>query len=139
MSVQRMQYALLLTMSVGLVPVALSYGMVPRSSLPWLFGIEADGVTTRHVFRAIMGMYLGFVGLWALGALRPALRSPALWSLFVFTSGLAIGRLLSLIVDGWPGLLLFGYMLAEFAVAAACWWLIAQAQGGPDKSVTAGE
>jgi len=137
MSVERMQRALLLVMSASILPVALSYGMMPQSSFPSLFGIDADGVNTRHIFRAIMGMYLGFIGLWALGALRPTLRIPALWSLFVFTSGLAIGRLLSLVLDGWPNLLLFGYMLAEFAVSAACWWLIAQDPRRSDKSTTA--
>lgn len=136
MSVERKQRALLLLMAASILPVAFSYGVVPQSTLPWLFGIEADGVNTRHIFRAIMGMYLGFIGLWALGALRPRLRIPALWSLFVFTSGLAMGRLLSLILDGWPNLLLFGYMLGEFVVAAACWWLIAQTPGNPDKSAT---
>lgn len=130
MPVARMGRGLLLAMAVGLTPVALSYGAVPGASLPWLFGIDASGVPTRHIFRAIMGLYLALICFWIVGALRPALRGPALWSLLVFTLGLALGRLLSLVLDGWPGPLLCAYMLAEGALAAAAGWLIARA---PDR------
>ena len=131
MAVEKWQRLLLLAMSIGLAPIALSYGSVPEKSLPWLFGIDASGVNTRQIFRAIMGLYFAFIGLWVAGALRPALRLPALWSLFVFTLGLAMGRLLSLAIDGWPHPILFAYMLAEFALAAASAWLIAAAPNRP--------
>lgn len=127
MQVLRLQRLLLLAMAVGLVPVALSYGMRPEQSLPWLYGIDAADVGTRHVFRAVTGLYFGFIAFWAAGALIPALRMPALWSLFVFTLGVGLGRLLSLLIDGWPGALLFLYMPIEFALAAASVWLIAKA------------
>lgn len=129
-----MQRGLLLTMAVGLTPIALSYGLAPAASLPWLFGIEATDIPTRHIFRALMGLYLGLILFWLGGALRPTLRRPALWSLFVFTLGLALGRVLSLTLDGWPGVLLFGYMIAEFALAAMATWLLAQP---PDPTETA--
>ena len=121
-----MQSGLLLAMAIGLTPIALSYGAAPAASLPLLFGIDATGVETRHIFRAIMGFYLALIVFWGMGALRPVLRQPALWSLFVFTVGLSFGRGLSLVLDGWPGLLLFAYWLAEIAVAAASGWLLQQ-------------
>lgn len=126
MPVAGMQRGLLLAMAVALTPIALSYGAAPATSLPWLFGIDASGVSTRHIFRAIMGLYLALIGFWIVGALYAALRIPALWGLFVFTLGLALGRLLSLLLDGWPGPLLFAYMLAEMALAASAAWLIAR-------------
>lgn len=126
MLVARMQQALLLAMAVGLTPIALSYGAWPQASLPALFGIDASGIPTRHIFRAIMGLYLGLIGLWVAGAMAPALRLSALWSLFVFTLGLALGRALSLLLDGWPGPLLFAYLLVEAVLAAAAAWLIAK-------------
>ena len=126
MTVARMQCGLLLAMAVGLVPIALSYGAAPQASLPWLFGIDASGVPTRHIFRAIMGLYIALICLWIAGAMHTGLRVHALWSLFVFTSGLALGRSLSLLLDGWPGPLLFVYLLAEMAVAASAAWLIAR-------------
>ena len=126
MPVARMQRGLLLAMAAGLTPIALSYGAAPGASLPWLFGIDADGVATRHIFRAVMGLYVALICFWIAGAVRLGLRMPALWSLFVFTLGLALGRGLSLLLDGWPGPLLFAYLLAEVAVAASAAWLIAR-------------
>lgn len=132
MRIASMQRNLLLGMAIGLVPVALSYGGMPQTTLPWLYGAEADDVPTRHFFRAIMGLYLSLIVFWLAGALRPVLRVPALWSLFVFSLGLASGRALSLAVDGWPGFVLFGYLLAEIALAAAAAWLLTKAKKQPD-------
>lgn len=111
-------------MTLGLPPIALSYGLMPEVSLPLLYDIDASGVNTRHVFRAVAGLYLAMVALWFLGAQRPSLRLPALWSLFVFTLGIGLGRLVSLVADGWPHPLLAGYMVLEFALAAITWQLI---------------
>lgn len=124
MSIVRMQRALLLALGFGLTPIALSYGAIPHASLPWLFGIDATDIPTRHLFRAIMGLYLALICFWIVGARQDTLRRPALWSLFVFTFGLALGRCLSLILDGWPGLLLTGYMIAEVALALTAGWLL---------------
>lgn len=126
MPVARLQRGLLLAMAAGLIPVALSYGAAPGASLPWLFGIDASGVPTRQIFRAIMGLYLALICFWIAGAADLRLRMPALWSLFVFTLGLALGRGLSLLLDGWPGPLLFFYLVAEVAVAASAAWLVAR-------------
>ncbi len=41
----------------------------------------------------------------------------ALISEIVFMSGLAAGRLLSLILDGWPSLILIAYAVAELLLA----------------------
>jgi len=111
--------AFLLVAAVGLLPVALSYGVAPARSLPWLFGIDATGVNAQHVFRAIMGLYLAMICFWIAGALRPSVRIPALWSLIVFMIGLGVGRLFSLFVDGWPHPLLVVYMVVEFIMGAA--------------------
>ncbi len=126
MTIETMQRGLLLAMAIGLTPIALSYGAAPEASLPWLYGIDASDVPTRHVFRAVMGLYLAMICLWAAGALRRALRLPALWSLFAFTLGIALGRSLSLLLDGWPGPLLLLYLPAEVALAASSAWLISQ-------------
>ena len=112
-----LQSVFLLVAAAGLIPIALSYGLLPGTSLPWLFDIDASGVNLRHIFRAIMGLYLALVCFWIAGALRPALRAPALCSLVVFMLGLALGRLASLISDGWPHPLLVVYMLLEFVFA----------------------
>ena len=50
--------------AVGLIPVALSYGVAPEQSLNWLFGLSVEIPNEIHIFRAVMGLYLGMVALW---------------------------------------------------------------------------
>ena len=38
-TVEKLQKVLLLFVSVGLVPIALGYGLVPEKSMDYLFGI----------------------------------------------------------------------------------------------------
>jgi len=125
-NVSRLQSIFLIVTAVGLTPVALSYGVVPDKSLPWLFGIDATGVNTRHIFRALMCLYLALVAFWILGALKPSMKVPALWSLVVFMLGLAIGRVASLIVDGWPHPLLVFYLIMEIVFVYVGWRLLAR-------------
>jgi len=89
-----------------------------------MFGIDASDVNTRHIFRSIMGLYFAMVILWIMGAIHAPMRLPALWSLVAFTGGIGLGRLLSLMLDGWPHFLLVVYMLLEFMVATTGWLLI---------------
>lgn len=114
----------LLVAAVGLVPIALGYGLAPADSMSMLFGIDASPVNASHIFRAVMGMYLAFVIFWVCGALRAPLRLPALWSLTVFMFGLAAGRVLSLLVDGMPHPLLSTYLLLELGFGAVGAYLI---------------
>ena len=86
--------------AVGLIPIALGYGLFPADSMAILFDIDASSVNASHIYRAVMGLYLALVIFWVSGALRAPLRLPALWSLTVFMFGLAAGRSLSLLVDG---------------------------------------
>ena len=129
MSLERTQKLFLLAMSLGLFPVALSYGWSPKDSLPLLYGISEPDLPTRHVFRAIMGLYLGMICFWLAGAFRPHLRMPALWTVFVFVTGIALGRLISIALDGWPAFIFVFYLLAEIALAGASLALILRASG----------
>ena len=67
-----------------------------------------------------MGLYLAMVVFWLLAARNEALRLPALCSVIVFMLGLAAGRALSIVVDGWPTPLLTIYLVLEigFGVVA---------------------
>ena len=105
----------LIVAAVGLTPIALSYGVSPASSLQYLFGISVESTELTHIFRAIMGLYLALIGFWIAGTLFDQLTVPALWSLVVFMFGLAAGRLLSLLLDGFPSWLLFVYLILELA------------------------
>ena len=118
------QSAFLLVTAVGLTPIALSYGPVPDKSLSVLFGIDASATNTRHIFRAVMGLYLALIVFWVAGAHKEQLRVPALWSLVVFMFGLAAGRTMSLALDGFPHPLLFVYLVLEILFGIAGLWLL---------------
>lgn len=124
MSVDHARRMFLLVFSLGLVPVALSYGAAPEQSLPLLYGLGDPDLTTRHLFRAMMGLYLAMIAFWLAGSMRPNLRLPALWSAFVFVTGIALGRGLSMVLDGWPQPLLVVYLLLEILLAGSSWYLI---------------
>lgn len=105
--------AFLLFAAFGLTPIALGYGAAPDVSLQWLFGIDASATNLSHIFRAVMGLYLALVIFWVFGAMNSRIQLPALWSLTVFMFGLASGRILSLVLDGFPHPLLFVYLVLE--------------------------
>ena len=112
-TVEKLQKVLLLFVSVGLIPIALGYGLVPAKSMDYLFGISVTGINLAHILRAVMGLYLALVIFWVIGAYKVQLRQAALYSLVVFMFGLAAGRILSIIIDGIPHWLLIIYLLLE--------------------------
>ena len=108
----------LVVSAAGLTAVALSYGVAPATVLPQLLDITVDGTDLTHVLRAIMGLYLGMIVLWVLGAFRPSLTRAAVIAEIAFMCGLAVGRVLSIVVDGMPSIALLGYTGVEIAMAA---------------------
>lgn len=118
------QSVFLLVTAAGPTPIALSYGLVPEKSLSVLFDIDADTTNIRHIFRAVMGLYLALTVFWVAGARNETLRVPALWSLVVFMFGLAAGRAASLVVDGFSHPLLFVYLVLEILFGVTGLWLL---------------
>ncbi len=114
----------LLIVAVGLIPIAMSYGVMPQKSLLFLFDVSIADTNSVHIFRAIMGLYLGFALFWILGAFDVRLRHAALYSIVVFMFGLAAGRGLSVIVDGMPHWLLIVYLLIELVFGGIAVFLL---------------
>ena len=102
--------------AAGLIVVALSYGVAPAAVLPKMFNLAVEGTDLTHVFRAISGLYLAMIALWVFGAFRPNLTRSAVIAEVVFMFGLAFGRVVSIVVDGVPSILLIGYTVAEIAM-----------------------
>ncbi|MDD7983815.1 DUF4345 domain-containing protein [Lentisphaera marina] len=98
---------------VGLVPIALGYGLMPAKTMKMMFGLEVEAPNGVHIFRAVMGLYLALVCFWFMGVKNKKFTRPAVYSLIVFMFGLAAGRLLSILVDGIPHWLLSLYMILE--------------------------
>jgi hypothetical protein len=84
-------------------------------------GGKLDTPSVANEIRANYGgMHLGMAALMGLGAMKPAWHTPMLALLFTFTTGLCVGRALSLAVDGKPNryLVFFWFLEAVGAVAA---------------------
>lgn len=108
-----LQKVLLLFCAIGLIPIALSYGLVPEKTLTPLFGISVDNMNLTHIMRAVMGLYFGQIVFWFMGAFNPKLRRPALFVLTIFMLGLAFGRIISILLDGIPHWLLIVFLVLE--------------------------
>ncbi len=108
----------LIFVAAGVFFISLSYGLFPSQSLVYLYDIEVTNTNLKNIFRAIMGLYISLVAFWLIGARYKSLQLTALWSLTIFMLGLAMGRLLSLVIDGLPYPPFVLYMLLEFLFAA---------------------
>ena len=117
----------LLISALGLLPVALSYGIAPTMVVPSLFDVAVESTDLTHILRAVMGLYLGMVVLWVLGAMRPNIARTAVISEVAFMFGLAFGRLLSIVADGVPSLLLVAYAAVEIVMGGLGIWILRQA------------
>lgn len=127
LSIPMIRFYLLISATL-LSIVALGYGVAPGFVLPRVLGIPisaTDPTSTQNllpVFRAMMGLYLGMSSFWFVGVCRSHLARPAIISEVFFMSGLGLGRLLSVAVDGWPCPLLIIGMVLELLLAL--WGLV---------------
>lgn len=102
---------LLISASI-IIPVALFYGLYPKLTLAEFFNIQVESINLKNIFRATMGLYLGMALLWISGIAKPAFWVTATITNIVFMGGLALGRVISLLIDGMPSMyFLFGLIL----------------------------
>jgi len=125
--VMNIRQIFLLITAIGLTPIALSYGLIPQKSLSYLFDVSVSNTNGIHIFRGVMGLYLGMTLFWIIGAFKVQVRQAALYSLIVFMLGIASGRVLSLIIDGIPHWLLVVYLVLELCLGVLGMLLIKRA------------
>ena len=116
MTTKKAQKSLLVFAAIGLIPIALGYGLLPEKTLTPLYGFDASNINLKHIMRAVMGLYFGQVIIWLLGAFKDTIRRPAMYCLVIFMLGLAVGRILSLIIDGISHWLLIVYLILELTL-----------------------
>jgi len=116
---------LLLFSSVGLIPIALSYGAKPKLTMKLLYDADIND-NIAHIMRAVMGFYFAVIAAWIIGIIDPAYTQTSLIILVVFMFGLAGGRVSSLFTEGRVHLLLHVYMVLEFTIGAAGLYLLLQ-------------
>ncbi|MBT8260926.1 MAG: DUF4345 domain-containing protein [Flavobacteriaceae bacterium] len=98
-----------LIISVCIVfPVSYSYGFI--SDL--LLEINPKSIDEFSFLKSIMFLYIGFSILWIIGIFNYKYLKVAIISNMIFMLSLALGRLLSLVLDGIPS---FAYVFGTFA------------------------
>lgn len=121
--------ALLILVAAIVCVIALLYGVDPQwfartflgqATAP---GAESLSVSTAHILRAVMGLYLALATFWLTCALTGRHKNVALLTIMVFAGGLLAGRLLSFAIDGMPDPLLMVYAGLEAAVLPLAWWV----------------
>ena len=104
---------LLISLSI-VVPTAIIYGS--PSILPKYLNIQVNTVDFSNMLKAIMCLYLGISIVWILGIWKTQYWKIATQLNILFMLSLAIGRVLSMLMDGFPtGGYIFG-IIAEFAI-----------------------
>ena len=96
------------------IPTAIIYGS--PTMLPQNFDIEVNTIDLSNMTKAIMCLYLGISLVWILGIWKNEYWKSATQLNIVFMLSLAMGRVLSMILDGLPtGGYIFG-VIAEFVL-----------------------
>ena len=103
----------LVFVAIGVFSVSLGYGFLPNLTMPLLYDIEATNTNLLNILRAISGLYIALVIFWVLGAYNSNLQLPALWSLTIFMTGIASGRVASILIDGFPSPIFIFYLFLE--------------------------
>jgi hypothetical protein len=104
---------LLISLSI-VVPTAIIYGS--PSILPKYLNIRVNTIDFSNMLKAIMCLYLGISIVWILGIWKTQYWKIATQLNILFMLSLAIGRGLSMLMDGCPtGGYIFG-IIAEFVL-----------------------
>lgn len=107
---------------LGVAVIGLTYLLAPHLLLD-VYGVDTQSPSEANIFRSGSGaLYVALAGLFGLGAFNTRYTRTSLVTLFTFMGGLAVGRLVSIVADGWPHTLLIAVLVVEasYAVAAAC-------------------
>ncbi|MFV8354499.1 DUF4345 domain-containing protein [Flavobacterium sp. XS2P14] len=106
---------LFLSLSI-VVPTAIIYGS--PSILPEYLDIQVNTVDFSNMLKAIMCLYLGISIVWILGIWKTKYWITATQLNILFMLSLAIGRMISMLMDGIPtGGYIFG-IIAEFVLGS---------------------
>ena len=96
--------------------IALLYGISPNWFAKTFLGLDQIDANIAHILRAVMGLYLAFGLFWCFAAFTENLRDLAILTTIVFSTGLVLGRIISLSIEGVPSPLLVVYMAIEFVL-----------------------
>lgn len=120
----RATQACLAVAALAFLAVGLGHLVAPRAMVEPV-NLELRGVNAFNEIRANYGGMHSLMGLFFLsGVFLAKVRRAALAALAVFTSGLVLGRVVSVFADGSPGAFIWLLLAGELVIAAAAWLLL---------------
>jgi drug/metabolite transporter superfamily protein YnfA len=115
----RSNFHLIISTSI-VFPISFVYALNPNL----LFDIPITTIDQANVFKAIMGIYLGFSLLWIYGIVNPSLWKTATLTNMIFMFGLCFGRIISLLSDGIPSTLFILGTFGELILGCYCVYIL---------------
>ena len=110
---------------VGVLAAALFYGLIGLAALMRphnllaSFGIEASQADSRNEIRAVYGGFpLAVAGLLLFSLARPGVSDGILFALAIASAGMAMGRIVSVLIDRTLGRYPALFIVLEIVVAA---------------------
>ncbi|MEM7585322.1 MAG: DUF4345 domain-containing protein [Acidobacteriota bacterium] len=120
----KLKSVVLLSASLGIGVIGLGYLISPQF-MYGLYGIEIETVNEANMVRsAYGGLFLGFGILFLMGSLRDQFARPALIALLTFMASFAVGRIVSIVVDGMPAPLILSLIVFEIVYSALAAYLL---------------
>jgi Domain of unknown function (DUF4345) len=119
----------LILSTIILIPVALGYGITPKTVLPILLNIRLDTVDMFNICRAIMVLYLAMSALFLMGIFNKKYWFTATITNIFLMGGLALGRILSLVLDGMPSPIFLWGTLGEMVLAVFAFYQLRKWEG----------
>ncbi len=114
----------LLSASIGVGIIGLGYLISPQFMYSF-HGIEIVSINQFNVVRgAYGGLFVTFSILFLIGVISSKFTLTSLTSLLTFMLGFAIGRIVSMFVDGTPSLIIHGLTVTELFYSVVCAYFI---------------
>ena len=128
---------ILLSAALGVGVIGVGYLVSPQFMLA-LYGVSIESVNEANIFRsAYGGLFVAFALLFAYGAFRPAYSQAALLALAAYMGGFALGRIVSIAVDGVPSPLILGWLSIEVFYSSVAVYLLANRASAHNHSLQA--
>ena len=122
---------------LGIAGIGLTYLFVPHLLLD-VYGFHIQSPSEANIFRSGSGgLFVALAILFCLGAANPRYTRTSLVTMFAFMSGLAVGRLVSIVADGWPHPVLIAVLVVEASYAGAAAYALRVKDSSPQLKETA--
>jgi hypothetical protein len=119
-SIEILEKSLLIITPICLALIGCGY-LINTDFYPNTYGFSAKNLNSEHIYRAIGAMYCSMSLFWFLSLKNKSWRKVVIISILFFMSGLAIGRIISIIFDGIPHTLLLIFLILELICFIQAW------------------